>query len=117
MAGVGVDGDALRIELGFFERLCTLRSGVRIPLTHISGVTPVADVYRELRGMRLPGGGWPGRFAVGWWRGRSGGRRSADLALIPRRGPGLVLTVRDESFERVLLQLDDPEALLAQLAR
>ena len=117
MARVGVDGDALRIDLGLFERFCTLRAGFRIPLAHISAVEQVADVYRELRGLRLPGGAWPGKFAIGWWRGRRDGARFADLALIPRRGPGLVLMVRDESFERILLQVDDPAQLRAQLAR
>jgi hypothetical protein len=117
VARVGVDGDVLRIDLGVFERLCTFRAGFRIPLAHISAVDQVADVYRELRGWRLPGGAWPGKFAIGWWRGRLDGHRFADLALIPKRGPGLVLTVSGEAFERVLLQVDDATELLTQLAR
>jgi hypothetical protein len=116
MADLHVADGTLIVDLSAAERFFALHfSTPKIPTSAITGVTAVPDVYAQLRGIRAPGLGIPGRTAVGTWRGRG----YKDFAVIYRRGPGVVVTTRDFPYERVLIGTDDAaegEAIVAKLS-
>jgi hypothetical protein len=61
----------------------------------------------------MPGGAWPGRFAVGTWRWR--GRR--DIVAVHGRAPqGVVVEFEPGTgIDRWIVSADDPDALAATI--
>jgi hypothetical protein len=115
MAGVTIRDAALTIELTVPERVFSLHGGsVVVPLDEIRGVRIVRNVLSEVRGLRMPGAGVPGRAAIGTWQGTADGRPFHDFVLIRTPGAGLVITTTG-SYDRILLGSNEPEALAAQL--
>jgi hypothetical protein len=115
MADVTIDDAALQIKLTVPERVFSLHGGsVVIPRGDIRGVRVVRDVLGQIRGLRMPGAGVPGRSAIGIWRGMLDGRPFHDFVLIRSPGPGLVITTAGD-YDRVLLGHERPEELAGQL--
>lgn len=107
-----IEAANLKIRLSPFEKAMALRrSDVTVPREVIAYARAVPNILKEVRGLRLPGAGFPGCLAVGIWRGRD----YKDLALASGRGPGVVINLRGGEFDRILLKSDDAERLAAQL--
>ena len=112
---VAVRDGALRITLTVPERVFSLHgAGVVVPLDQIQSVRVVRDVLGQLRGVRMPGAGLPGRVAIGTWRGHVAGEPFHDFVLVRSAGPGVVISTSGD-YDRVLLGSDEPEQLAAQL--
>jgi uncharacterized protein len=115
MADVTVAEGALHIVLTVPERVFSLHGHrVVVPLDQIRSVRVVRDVLGQLRGLRMPGAGVPGRVAIGTWRGTVDGRAFHDFVLVRTAGPGVVITTSGD-YDRVVLGVDEPEELAAQL--
>jgi hypothetical protein len=115
MADITVEDGTLHIALTVPERVFSLHGGsVEISLDEIRGVRVVRDILGQLRGLRMPGAGVPGRVAIGTWRGTLDGRPYHDFVLVRSAGPGLVITTSGQ-YNRVLLGSADPELLAEQL--
>ena len=116
MADVGVDGDALLIKLSRKDRVLSLhRSDFRIPLRDIRSARIVPRALSEVPPLRVPGTGIPGAVAVGTfrpWRNRS----PRTFALVYGNRAGVVIDYTGGDFDRVIITVDDPEALIEQLA-
>ena len=69
MATLITDGGDLVLALSAWERLGGLHGDIRVPLGSVEEVAVTDRPFGELRGMRAPGTGWPGRIALGTWRG------------------------------------------------
>jgi hypothetical protein len=117
MADVAISDGALQIVLTVPERVFSLHGGtVVVPLHEISGVRVVRDVLGQVRGLRMPGAGVPGRAAIGTWRGTADGRPFHDFVLVRAPGPGVVITTAGHTYDRILLGADDPEQLATDLS-
>ncbi len=68
--------------------------------------------FGELRGVRAPGTGVPGRIALGTWRYRGG----KDFAALYGGKPAVIVHLRDAPFRRLLVSADDAEPLAAAIA-
>jgi hypothetical protein len=116
MAEVGIDDGVLRVRLSTAEKLLALHGrDIEVPLTEITAIETVEEIYGQLRGLRLPGTGLPGVLAIGTWRGRADGEAFHDFALIHRRGPGVVVATNGGDYARILLSTDDPQAMVDAL--
>jgi hypothetical protein len=99
MAELEVDGDELVVRLGPWERIGTLRtSDVRVSRRSIIATRQVDRAYDEVRGLRAPGTGLPGRILIGTWL-RRGGR---DFVAVSGKGPGVVIELSGERFDRIV---------------
>jgi hypothetical protein len=115
MAVVTVRDGALHIELSVPERVVSLHGHcVTVALSDLRGVRVARDVLALVRGLRMPGAGFPGILAIGTWRGTADGRAFHDFVLVRRPGPGLVLTTAGK-YDRILLGHDEPAGLAAEL--
>ena len=66
MARLDVAGDELVLHLSWLERLGGfVRGDAPIPLTAVRGARAVENPWKELRGVRAPGTGFPGVIALG----------------------------------------------------
>jgi hypothetical protein len=116
VADVSILHDALVIELTVPERVLSLHAGtITIPLRQITKAVAVPDVMAHIRGMRMPGAAMPGRLAVGTWRGDQAGRSFHDFVLVHRAGPGLVLTLNGNHYDRIVLETARAQQLIAEL--
>ena len=114
MARLDVTGDELILHLSGLERLGGfVRGDARIPLTAVRGARAVADPWKELRGMRSPGTGWPGLIALG--TRRFGGGK--DFAAVYGKGPGVVVDLVGVDFARLVVSTRDAEPIAAEIER
>ncbi len=91
---VEVHGDQLVLNLKTRDKKFMLLSSIRIPLAHVVGAEAEPKVPWEVwRGWRVPGVNVPGvRF----------------YACYGRRDKTLVITLKDETYERLITEVDDP---------
>ncbi len=91
---VEVHGDQLVVNLKTRDNKFLLLSSIRIPLAHVAGAEADPKVPWEVwRGWRVPGVNVPGvRF----------------YACYGRRDKTLVITLKDEAYERLITEVDDP---------
>jgi hypothetical protein len=114
VARLDVAGDELILHLSGLERLGGfVRGDARIPLTAVRGARAVADPWQELRGIRAPGTGWPGRIALGTRR-FSGGK---DFAAVYGKGPGVVVELVGVDFSRLIVSTRDADEVAAEIDR
>jgi hypothetical protein len=111
MAELRAAGDHLVLHLTAAEHLEGVHGDIVVPMSSISTMRASDDVWSELRGIRAPGTGIPGIIAVGTRRGSFG----KDFAVVHGKGPGVVIELRDEEFDRLVLTVADPEAAMAEL--
>jgi hypothetical protein len=113
MGNVIIRDGVLHLDLTVGERLLALhRRNIEAP---IASAVVVPEILTEIRGIRLPGAGIPGVIAVGTWRGRDGDTEFHDFVLAHHRGPGIVVTCAGGDYDRVLIGVDDPDRLLAEI--
>jgi hypothetical protein len=111
MATLRREGDELVVRLNDLEKLGALRGDVRIPFTAVRSARVSAQPFRELRGIRAPGTGFPGVIAIGTWRYRGG----KDFAALYRGGPAVVVELAGADFERLLVSAHDAAAVRDEL--
>jgi hypothetical protein len=111
MAELQATGDHLTLHLTAAEHLEGVHGDIVVPISSIRTLRASNDVWSELRGIRAPGTGIPGVIAVGTRRGSFG----KDFAVVHGTGPGLVVELNGEEFDRLVLTVADPEAVLAEL--
>jgi hypothetical protein len=111
MAHVDVEADTVIVRLSPWERLGAMHGDIRVPRDAVTDARVAADPWTELRGIRSPGTGIPGVIALGTRRGRFG----KDFAAVYRHRPGVVIECTDTSFQRLILTVENPEALATAL--
>ncbi len=91
---VEVHGDQLVVNIKTRDKKFMLLSSIRIPLAHVVGAEAEPKVPWEVwRGWRVPGVKVPGvRF----------------YACYGRRDKTLVISLKDETYERLITEVDDP---------
>jgi hypothetical protein len=96
-AFVEVHGDQLVVNVKTRDKNFALLSSIRIPLEHVVSAEADAHVAWEVwRGWRVPGVKVPGvRF----------------YAMRGRRGKTLVIWLKDETYERIVTEVEDPAAV------
>jgi hypothetical protein len=108
-----IEGDRLKVNLSFLEKLLTLQFNYafEIPLEHIERVTTEKPSGSGLQ-YKLPGTAIPGLLKAGTYysdRGREFWYVTGDRHY-------LVLELKDEFYQRVVLSLDQNEAWAERLA-
>jgi hypothetical protein len=113
MAHLDVDGANLVVRLGIFDAMLSMRTTMRFPLTSVHNVyvDPVAG--EEPKGFKAPGTTVPGTLTKGtfhfdgvktfWniWRG----------AIV------VVVELRDEKFDRIVIEQRDPEQIVEKITK
>lgn len=91
---VEVHGDHLVVNVKTRDKRLMLLSSIRIPLAHVLRAEADSKVPWEVwRGLRVPGVNVPGvRF----------------YACYGRRDKTLVISLKDETYERLITEVDDP---------
>jgi hypothetical protein len=111
MARIRIEDDHLHVELRGVNRIWAMRSGLRVPMSHVRGATADPEAAREPKGFRAPGLHLPGLAAVGTFH-----RRGEKILYEVFRGTrSVVITLAGESYDRVVVEVDDPRAVVARI--
>ena len=111
MATLTPDNGDLVLALSTLERLGGMHGDIRVPLHAVEDVAVSERPFRELRGLRAPGTGWPGRIALGTWRHRGG----KGFAAVYRGRRGVIVRLREGEFAWLCVSADDPEDVVARI--
>lgn len=112
MADLLINSDSFTLKLTAWEKAESLHGDLTVPRSKVVGVTVVSSCVDEVPGFKLIGAGVPGTLKVGTWAGAEGGRT---FAACHGNGPGLVIDLAGEHYDRIVLTHDNPELIAAQL--
>jgi len=110
MAHLTVDGSDLVMVLNRLESLGSMHGSVRVPLTNVASINTSNTMWDQLRGIRMPGTGFPHVIALGTWR-YSGGKDF--VAVYGRRG--VVATLTDPEWKRLIVSCRNPQRACQQI--
>ncbi|MFI6108029.1 hypothetical protein [Streptomyces sp. NPDC051310] len=113
MAKVTVENRSLVVEVEGFDRLWALRSRLDIPLDHVRGATHDPGIAREPKGIRTGGTHLPGVITAGSFR-QDGERVFWD---VKNPAGAVVIELADERYARLVVEVDDPRAVVASIER
>jgi hypothetical protein len=107
MANVTIEDGQLRVELEGMHKVWALKNTISVPVSHIVSASagPIAEADSPT-GIRAPGTHIPGVFAAGTWH------HKGEKVFWDVRDPSnvVVIELRDESYSRLILEVDDPRA-------
>ncbi len=105
-----IDDRAVTVSLSVMEKLEALHGNLTVPRTSVIGARGVPDGMAELRGISI-GTGLPGVKMVGTVRNRD----SLTFAVCHGRRPAVVLELAGQSYDRIVLTVDNPDEIVSRL--
>ncbi len=112
MAAIRISGGNLIVKLSHLEKAGAMRGDVQVPVSAVRTVRVVDDPWKELKGVRAPGTGWPGVIALGTRRGGAGGKQ---FAAVYRHRRAIVIELVGADFVRLIVSLNDPDGVAARI--
>ncbi len=111
MTTANLTADTLQIRFTRGEKIAGLIRDIDLPLEAIRDAQVIPDGIAATRGLRAPGLGLPGYRKIGTWR-RPGHKT---IVSVHRDRPAVQITADDPRFDGLLLDVDDPEQLVAAI--
>lgn len=114
MARVEIDGEELIVHVTGWDQLWSLKSQLTIPLAHVTGASAnPQEAHQWWKGLRMPGTSIPGVIAAGTFY-KDGERVFWDV-----HDPDKTVLIRlaHEQYSRLIIQVDEPEAVVAAINR
>jgi hypothetical protein len=112
MVTVSIEGDRVRFEVEGWDKLWALKSQLEIPLEHIDSARVDPEPARGWwHGIRLPGSQIPGVLTAGTFYQHDG----AVFYDVHDPERTIVLELNHEHYTRLVIEVDDPDATVAQL--
>jgi hypothetical protein len=113
MTTIETSNSELIVRVEGMDRIFAFKSELRIPLTHVAGAERAADEARTFwHGIRFPGTHIPGLITAGTYY--ESGRRAFWDVHDPERA--LAIHLRDEKYDKLVIEVEDVNAALAQIA-
>ena len=100
----------LVVEPQGLDKLWSLKRRLEIPLASVRGATFDPGANNEPKGLRAPGLAIPGKWAGTFLRD---GERS--FWNVSKPGETVVIELANEHYDRLILTVDDPRALVDQI--
>lgn len=107
-------GGGFVVRLTATEKLLSFHGDVVAGPEHVLHARASAAPLTMVRGWRWPGSYWPLLHAYGSWR-RFGRNASRDFVAVRRSGPGVVVDLIGHEFDRVVVTVPDPAAVVRAL--
>jgi hypothetical protein len=105
-----IDDRAVIVSLSVMEKLEALHGNLTVPRTSVIGARGVPDGMAELRGTSI-GTGLPGVAMVGTVRNSD----SVTFAVCHGRRPAVVLDLAGQSYDRIVITVDNPDEIVSRL--
>lgn len=111
MATISVQGQDLVVEMNGLDKLWSLKSKLTIPLAHVRGATIDPGILGEPKGVRAPGTHLPGVITAGTFH------QDGEKVFWAVRDAlkAVVVELADEHYTRLVVEVDDPRAVVAMV--
>ncbi|MBP2320395.1 hypothetical protein JOF56_000780 [Kibdelosporangium banguiense] len=111
MATISVQGKDLVVVMEGLDKVWALKSKLTIPLAHVRGATLDPGILGEPKGIRAPGTHLPGVITAGTFR------QDGEKVFWAVRDAlkAVVIELADESYSRLVVEVDDPRAVVAMV--
>lgn len=113
MSTIDVSTRTVSVRFSPWEKIAGLVTNIDIPRDVIVSADWVDNGLDAVRGLRAPGLGLPGTLLIGTWR-RPGSRT---LVAVRRGEPALVMRLRGQRYDQVIVSTQEAEAFASQLNR
>jgi len=111
MAGLVVEAGTVTVVLSAVEKVESLHGDLVVPRSAVRAVRAVEDGMAEIHGLRAPGTAVPGVIVAGTFHYQ--GTRT--FAVCHRHRPAVVLELVGADVDRVVVTVEDPQAVVAAL--
>ena len=112
MAHLDVAGGMLILHVSLLERIGGfVRGDAHVPLASVRSARVTGDPWGELRGIRMPGTGFPGKIALGTRR-FSGGK---DFVAVYGKGPAVIVELTGVEFSRLVVSTRGAELVAEEI--
>lgn len=111
MASLLIEDQRLHLSLSGWEQFGAIHADIRVPFRHVVKAELVENPWRILRGIRAPGLGIPRFIMLGTMRAK----RKKDFCAIYQNRNAVVVYLRDEAFERLIVTCDEPERIVRRV--
>jgi hypothetical protein len=112
MVSVSVEDDRVRFEVQGWDKLWAFKSQLEIPLSHIESVRVDPEPARGWwHGLRIPGTQIPGVITAGTFYQSDG----AVFYDVHDPDMTIVLELNDERYQRLVIEVEDPEGVADRL--
>jgi hypothetical protein len=112
VANLVISDDTVTVQMSGAEKAEALHRDLTVPRTSITGVRVISSGLDAVHGFKLLGAGIPGVMMVGTFKGGEG----STFAVCHGNGPGLVIDLMGEHFDRIVLTIENPEQAATQLS-
>jgi len=113
VSDVRIEGTELVIDQSLVDKVLSLKSDLRFPLAHVVDATWDPGIAKEPKGLRAPGTSVPGVITAGTYH-HDGETSFWNI----RHGTNVVvIRLRDEEFDRLVLEVDDPQSVVHAINR
>jgi hypothetical protein len=115
VAAIDISDDTVAVRLGAWEKVGALRGDVVVPRRAVRSARTSERGWREVRGVRAPGAGFPGVISLGTYRRRG---RKDFAAVYGRSGHPVVVVELDPGaapFARLLVSTPDADEVVRRL--
>jgi hypothetical protein len=114
MATIELTKTELIVRVEGLDKLWALKSELRVPLKHVSGVhESEAEARKWFHGVRIPGAEIPGVLTAGtfYWHG--------DFVFWDVHHPerAIAIELHDEKYRRLVIEVADPAATMAAITQ
>jgi hypothetical protein len=106
---ISIEGDFLTVVVVGLDKLWSMRSQLEIPLEHVRGAAIDPAIVHGPKGWRGPGSNVPGVITAGTFH-QDGKRIFWD---VHRGDNAVVIELQHDSFERLVVEVEDPYATVA----
>lgn len=114
MAEVTIDGGTLVVRVRGMDKVWALKSELQIPLEHVAGAErDEEEAQHWYHGMKMPGANIPGVITAGTFY-QHGERAFWD---VHQPESAVAIRLHDESYGRLVVGVDDPDATVAMVNR
>ena|SRR5690242_15049265 len=111
MPTITIAPDTVTVRLSTAEKAGALHGDLSIPRSAIVAATVMEDPMSGISGIRAPGYAMPGHAKLGTWRHHDG----KDFIAVYADRPAVELRLAGQQYERLLISVDDPHTVVAQL--
>ena len=112
-ATVSIDGGVLTVVMHGLDKLWSMKSQLDVPLAHVRGASVDPSIVHESKGWRGPGSNVPGVITAGTFH------QHGELIFwdVHRGDNAVVIELGHDSFERLVIEVDDPLATVQLIQR
>jgi hypothetical protein len=115
MVEVTVHHDTVVFTVRGLHKAWAFKSELTIPRAHITEVRPDPEAAQRLEGRRAGGTHWPGVVTAAFYLDHQGSHKPSFID-VANPDNLVVIKLRDEEYQELIIEVDDPVAVVALLA-